>query len=114
MRSLFPLQDKSDYKLCFIFKGDCSCGSGYIGEIKRNAKVRWNEHNNPNKSSESSKHLRNNIGHCFTWTIISNSPKNAKTRKIFHILLYESLILINERTLKHWFYLEMMSHTAIN
>ena len=27
MRSLFPLKDESDYKLCDIYKGDCSCGS---------------------------------------------------------------------------------------
>ena len=81
IRSLFPLKDKSDYKSCVIYKGDCSCGSRYIGETKRNAEVRWNEHNNPTKSSEPSKHLRSNINHYFTWAVISNAPKNAKTRK---------------------------------
>ena len=29
--SLFPLKEKSDYKSCVIYKGDCSCGSRYIG-----------------------------------------------------------------------------------
>ena len=43
IRSLFLLKDKNDYKLCVIYKGDCSCGSCYIGETKPNAKVRWNE-----------------------------------------------------------------------
>ena len=81
IRSLFPLKDKNDYKSCVIYKGDCSCGSRYIGETKRNAEVRWNEHNNPTKSSEPSKHLRSNINHYFTWAVISNAPKNAKTRK---------------------------------
>ena len=81
IRSLFPLKDKNDYKSCVIYKGDCSCGSRYIGETKRNVEVRWNEHNNPTKSSEPSKHLRNNINHYFTWAVISNAPKNAKTRK---------------------------------
>ena len=33
------------------------------------------------KVLEPSKHLQNNIEHCFTWTIVSNTPKNAKTRK---------------------------------
>ena len=66
IRSLFPLKDKSDYKSCVIYKGDCSCGSRYIGEAKHNAEVRWNEHNNPTKSSEPSKHLRSNINHHFT------------------------------------------------
>ena len=70
------------YRIPFVvYKGDCSCGSRYIGETKRNAEVRWNEHNNPTKSSEPSKHLRSNINHYFTWAVISNAPKNAKTRK---------------------------------
>ena len=81
MRSLFLFKDKNDYKSRDIYKGVCSCGSRYIGETKRNAEVRWNEHNNPTKSSEPSKHLRSNINHCFTWAVISNAPKNAKTRK---------------------------------
>ena len=68
------LKDKNDYKSCVIYKGDCSCGSRYIGETKRNAKVRWNEHNNPTKSSEPSKHLQCNINHYFTWAV-------RKTRK---------------------------------
>ena len=41
IRSLFPLKDKNDYKSCVIYKRDCSCGSRYIGETKRNAEVRW-------------------------------------------------------------------------
>ena len=81
IRSLFPLKDKNDYKLCIIYKGDCSCGSRYIGETKRNAEVRWKEHNNPTKSSEPSIHHRSNINHYFTWAVISNAPKNAKTKK---------------------------------
>ena len=72
------LQDKSSYKLCVIYKEDCSYDSPYI---KRNAEVRWNEHSNPTKSSEPSKYLRENIDHCFTWTITPNCPKIAKTKK---------------------------------
>ena len=78
---LFPLKDKSDYKSCVIYKGDCSCGLCYIGETKRIAEGRWNEHNNPTKSSEPSKHLQSNINHYFTWAVISNAPKYAKTSK---------------------------------
>ena len=55
--------------------------SRYIGETKRNVEVRWNEHDNPTKSSEPSKHLRSNNNHCFTWTVISNARKNATIRK---------------------------------
>ena len=78
---MFPLKDKKNYISCVVYKGDCSCGSCYISETKRVAEVRWNEHNNPPKSSEPSKHLRRNINHYFTWVVISNAPRNAKTRK---------------------------------
>ena len=78
--SLFRLKDKNDYKSCVIYKGDCSSALRYIDKTKRNAEVRWSEHN-PTKSSEPSKHLRSNINHYFTWAVISNAPKNAKTRK---------------------------------
>ena len=44
IRSLFPLKSKNDHKLCIMYKGGYSCGSRYIGETKRNAEVRWNEH----------------------------------------------------------------------
>ena len=57
--------------------------------FSRSIKTEWNEHNerrsnehnNPTKSSEPLKHLRSNINHCFKWAVISNAPKNAKTRK---------------------------------
>ena len=77
---MFHLKDKDDSKSCVISKWDCSCGSHYDCENKCNAEIRWNEHNNPSKSSPL-KHLRSNTNHCFTWTVISNSPKNGKTRK---------------------------------
>ena len=36
------------------------------------AEIRWDEHNNLSKSTESSKHLKSNINHCFTWAVISS------------------------------------------
>ena len=78
---MFPLKEKNNYELGVICKGDCSCGSHYIGETKFNAEIRWNKHNNPTKSSEPSRHLRSTMNHYFTWDVISNAPKNAKTRK---------------------------------
>ena len=81
IQSLFPLKDKSDYKSCVIYKGDCSCGSRYIGETKGNTEVRWNEHNNPTKCSEPSKLLQSNSNHYFAWAVISNTPKNVKNWK---------------------------------
>ena len=81
IRSFFPLKDKNDCKSRVIYKGDCSCGSCYIVETKRNAENRWNEHNNPTKSSEPSKYLRSKINHYFKWAVVSNAPKNAKTTR---------------------------------
>ena len=48
-----------------MYKADCSCESCYIGEIKHNVEVRWNKHNNPTKSSESTKTHHNNSDHYF-------------------------------------------------
>ena len=45
IRSLFRVKDKNDYKSGVTHKRDCSCGSRYIRKTKRNAEVRWNEHN---------------------------------------------------------------------
>ena len=42
-------------------KGTFLCDSWLICETKHNAEVRWNEYNNPTKSSEPSKDLWNNI-----------------------------------------------------
>ena len=78
---MFPLIYKNIYESCVIYQGDCSCGSHYIDETKRNPEVTWNEHNNPNKCSQPSKHLRRKINHYFTWAVISNAPKNVTTGK---------------------------------
>ena len=55
--------------------------------------------------------------HSFTWTIvISNPPKNAKTRQnleAWYIAPWKP-ILTNKRTLKDWFDLEMVSRRAMN
>ena len=75
------MKDKNGYKSCVIYIGECSCGSHYIGETKRNEEVRWNEHSNPTKSSEPSKHHGSNINHYFTCVVILNAPKKAKTWK---------------------------------
>ena len=37
----------------------------YIGEIKQNVITSWNEHENPNKDSESAKHLFQHPDHIF-------------------------------------------------
>lgn len=50
-------------------------------EVKHNAKVRQNEHNNSTRSLYPPKHLRNNINDCFRTTAFLNASKTATTRK---------------------------------
>ena len=60
MQPLFPLKDKVDHYSCVIYRGDCSCDQNYIGETVRNAKMRWNEHEDKNSKSEPAKYLKEN------------------------------------------------------
>ena len=56
-------QLKSLHQARKIYKGVCSCGEGYIGKTIRNVEVRWDEHNNPMKKSNQSKHIKDNLDH---------------------------------------------------
>ena len=60
IRSLFPIKDKTNHISNVIYKGECSCGSIYIGETVRNANIRWEEHEAIDGKSEPAKHLVNN------------------------------------------------------
>ena len=48
-----------------IYKGFCSCGESYTGEIVTNVKVHLDEHNNPTKVSNPSKHINDNVDYTF-------------------------------------------------
>ena len=109
---MFPLKDRKNYISCVIYKGDCSCGSCYISETKRVAEVRWNEHNNPPKSSEPSKHLRNTL-HGLSFQMLQRMVRPGRTQK-HHILLSRNLILTNKTALNDQFYLEMVPDREIN
>ena len=39
-------RDKLCQYSCVIYREICSCGADYIGETVRNARLRWNEHEN--------------------------------------------------------------------
>ena len=79
---LFPLKDKVDHYSCVIYRGDCSCDQNCIGETDRNAKIRWNEHEDKNSKSEPAKHLKENPTHKFRWTSISSAPENFRNRRV--------------------------------
>ena len=54
-----------------IYRGRCLCGSDYIGETVRNARLRWNEHEKgTDKNSECAEHLNENDYHEIKWQSI--------------------------------------------
>ena len=59
------------------------------------------------------KHHRSNINHYFTWAIISNAPKNTKTRKNLEAS-YIALWKPDLDEQKDFERLEMVSHKEIN
>ena len=82
LRSLFRLKDKITHVSNVIYKGECSCRDTYIGETKRNAVIRWKEHNRNNQKSEPSKHLVQNPDHEFNWSILTRAPQDNRKQVI--------------------------------
>ena len=64
-----------------IYQGKCSCGETYVGETKRNVKIRFVEHSHPSGKSEPARHVNNNPDHQFTWSLICSAPLHNRTRK---------------------------------
>ena len=61
----------------------------------RNAKLRWNEHENgADKNSERVKRLNENDNHEFKWSILSLAPKISFKRKILEVYFIKKLNLI--------------------
>ena len=78
MQSLFPSKDKNGYISCVMYIEHYSCGSSYMAETKRNAEVRWNEHNNLTRSSEPSAHFHSKIKNYLTWIVIPNASRKLR------------------------------------
>ena len=98
-KSLFSYKYKVSYYSCIIYRRICSCGADYIGETVRNARLRWNEHENgTDKNSECAKHLNENDNHEFKWSILSLAPKFSFKRKILEVYCIKTwnLILNNQ------------------
>ena len=90
IKFLFSNKDKVSHYSCVIYRGICSCGTDYIGEIVRNAQLRWNEHeNDTDKNSDCDKYLNENDNHEFKWSILS--PKVSFKRKILEVSFIKTL-----------------------
>ena len=91
MQSLFPIKHKVNHYSCVIYRGDCSCNQNHIGETVRNAKIRWNEHEDKNSKSEPAKHLKENPTHKFTRTIISKVPENFRKPRVLEAYFIKTI-----------------------
>ena len=80
---MFPLKDRIQHKATIVYKGTCSCNESYIGETKRNVKIRCKEHcSNNDKTSEVAEHLLKNPGHTNDWQVITSAPPQRNKWKI--------------------------------
>ena len=65
VKNLFRVKGKSLHQACKIYKGVCSDGESCISENIRIVEIRWDEHNNPMKKSNPSKHIKDNLDKAF-------------------------------------------------
>ena len=70
-----------------ICKRICSCQELYIDEPVRNVKVRWQEHEDRQKASESAKHLKNNPTNLFSWKVLLLASLNTCIRQNMEALI---------------------------
>ena len=82
IRSLFNLKDKTSQIASRVYEGKCNCGENYIGETGRNVTIRWDEHSDIDKNSESAKHIKQFPEHRFNWKILRRVPNKVRKRKI--------------------------------
>ena len=83
VKQLFKLKSTSPNPSCGICEGVYVFEQRYISEKRRNAKLRWKEHENTSKDSKLAKHLKENLSHKFSWKILFAAPENKRIRKIY-------------------------------
>ena len=98
MKNLFCLKSKNPHPVCAIYEGVCTRKENYIGETKRNVKIRWEEHSDINKISEPSRHLKSNLTHAFTSKVLMTAPINDCVRKNLEVsFIALSRLSLNEQ-----------------
>ena len=86
------MKDKVWHLSCVIYNGICSCGETYVGEIIRNFEIRWDKHNDANKTSEPAKHLARKIEHEFSWYVLARGPVNILKRRILETYFIKLIV----------------------
>ena len=92
IQSFFPLKDKVQHLSCVIYKGISSCGETYVSETIRICKVRWNDHNYVNKSSEPAKHSARNIDYEFICYVLARAPESTLKRRILEAYFIKLIV----------------------
>ena len=60
VKQLFKQKSKNPHPSCVIYEGVCVCEQTYIGEMRHNVELRWEEHENTSKDSKSARLLKEN------------------------------------------------------
>ena len=58
VKRFFKLKSRNAHPACAIYDGVCICEQTYIGETRRNVELRWEEHENTSKCSETANDLQ--------------------------------------------------------
>ena len=66
----------------------------HVAETIRNYKIRWDEHNDVNKSSDPATHLARNNAHEFSWYELTRAPENTLKRRILEAYFIKSIVPI--------------------
>ena len=86
IRLLFQIKDNVKHYNCVIV-----CGKNYVGESVRNAVLRWAEHEDPNKQSETAKREKYFPDHQFEWKVLTRAPEHMSKRKILEAFFIKSI-----------------------
>ena len=81
VKQLFKLKSSNPHPPCVIYEGICLWKT-YIGKTRRNAELRWEEHENTSKDSEPAKHLKENLSYKFSWKILFAATENKRSSNI--------------------------------
>ena len=68
------------------------CVEIHVAETIRNYKIRWDEHNGVNKSSDTATHLARNNDHEFSWYVLTRAPENTLKRRILEAYFIKSIV----------------------
>ena len=80
---------------CAIYEGICTFNENYIDKTKRNIEIQREERSGINKISESSRHLKSNTTHVFTWKVVMAALINDYVRKNLETSFSHLLLSMN-------------------